>query len=65
MVAKSEIDVQKQSARSSIPERQPALKRRLTEALCCGSGGMFVQSEKFVKAHGGLLVDVSFFGPAV
>ena len=20
---------------------------------CCGSGGMFVQSEEFVKAHGG------------
>jgi hypothetical protein len=31
---------------------------------CCGSGGMFVQSEKFVKAHGGLLVDISFFGLA-
>ena len=22
---------------------------------CCGSGGMFVQSEKFVEAHGGHL----------
>lgn len=29
---------------------------------CCGSGGMFVQSEKFVKAHGGLKTDISIFG---
>src|SRR6266581_4708746 len=29
---------------------------------CCGSGGMFVQSEKFVQAHGGRLSDLSIFG---
>ena len=29
---------------------------------CCGSGGMFVQSEKFVKAHGGGRYDISIFG---
>ncbi len=29
---------------------------------CCGSGGMFVQSEKFVEAHGGNRTDVSVFG---
>ena len=29
---------------------------------CCGSGGMFVQSEKFVEAHGGERTDVSIFG---
>ncbi len=29
---------------------------------CCGSGGMFVQSEKFVAAHGGKLTDLSIFG---
>jgi type I restriction enzyme M protein len=29
---------------------------------CCGSGGMFVQSEKFVEAHGGKLGDVSIYG---
>ena len=29
---------------------------------CCGSGGMFVQSEKFVQAHGGLKTDISIFG---
>ena len=29
---------------------------------CCGSGGMFVQSEEFVLAHGGKLGDVSIYG---
>ena len=29
---------------------------------CCGSGGMFVQSEKFVEAHGGRRNDLSVFG---
>lgn len=29
---------------------------------CCGSGGMFVQSEKFIEAHGGKLGDVSVYG---
>lgn len=29
---------------------------------CCGSGGMFVQSEKFAEAHGGSKHDLSVFG---
>ena len=29
---------------------------------CCGSGGMFVQSERFIEAHGGNLGDVSIYG---
>ncbi len=29
---------------------------------CCGSGGMFVQSEKFVLAHGGRVGDLSIYG---
>ncbi len=29
---------------------------------CCGSGGMFVQSEKFVEAHGGNIGDISIYG---
>lgn len=29
---------------------------------CCGSGGMFVQSEQFVEAHNGHRNDVSIFG---
>lgn len=28
----------------------------------CGSGGMFVQSERFVEAHGGQRTDLSIFG---
>jgi type I restriction enzyme M protein len=29
---------------------------------CCGSGGMFVQSERFVEAHGGRRTDISVLG---
>ena len=29
---------------------------------CCGSGGMFVQSEKFVEEHQGRIDDVSIYG---
>ncbi|MCL4852484.1 MAG: type I restriction-modification system subunit M, partial [Bryobacteraceae bacterium] len=29
---------------------------------CCGSGGMFVQSEQFVEEHRGKLGDISIFG---
>lgn len=29
---------------------------------CCGSGGMFVQSEKFVEEHQGRIKDISIFG---
>ncbi|MBQ2303510.1 MAG: class I SAM-dependent DNA methyltransferase [Bacteroidales bacterium] len=29
---------------------------------CCGSGGMFVQSEKFVKEHQGIINDISIYG---
>lgn len=29
---------------------------------CCGSGGMFVQSEKFIQAHGGRVGDIAIYG---
>ncbi|MCK4730142.1 MAG: SAM-dependent DNA methyltransferase [Candidatus Aenigmarchaeota archaeon] len=29
---------------------------------CCGSGGMFVQSEKFIEAHGGKIGNISVYG---
>jgi type I restriction enzyme M protein len=29
---------------------------------CCGSGGMFVQSEKFVQVHGGRIGDIAVYG---
>ena len=50
----------------------PSVVRLLVEMLapyrgrvydpCCGSGGMFVQSEKFIQAHGGRLGDISIYG---
>lgn len=29
---------------------------------CCGSGGMFVQADKFIRAHGGNVGDISVYG---
>jgi type I restriction enzyme M protein len=29
---------------------------------CCGSGGMFVQSERFIAEHGGKIGDISVYG---
>ena len=29
---------------------------------CCGSGGMFIQSEKFMKEHGGRIGDIVIYG---
>ncbi len=29
---------------------------------CCGSGGMFVQSEEFIESHGGRRDDISIYG---
>ncbi len=29
---------------------------------CCGSGGMFIQSERFVEAHGGRRNDIAVYG---
>src|SRR3984893_8900654 len=29
---------------------------------CCGSGGMFVQSEKFIESHSGRIGDISIYG---
>ena len=29
---------------------------------CCGSGGMFVNSEKFIEAHSGRIGDIAIFG---
>jgi type I restriction enzyme M protein len=29
---------------------------------CCGSGGMFVQSERFIEAHSGRIGDISIYG---
>jgi type I restriction enzyme M protein len=29
---------------------------------CCGSAGMFIQSEEFIRAHGGRIGDISIYG---
>ena len=29
---------------------------------CCGSGGMFIQNQEFIKSHGGKIDDVSIYG---
>jgi type I restriction enzyme M protein len=29
---------------------------------CCGSGGMFIQSERFLESHGGRLGDIAIYG---
>lgn len=49
-----------------------SIVRLLVEALepysgliydpCCGSGGMFVQSERFVREHGGTIGNISIYG---
>ena len=60
-------------ARRAASSTRPAAScRSLVEMLapykgrvfdpCCGSGGMFVQSEKFVEAHGGKIGDISIYG---
>lgn len=50
----------------------PSIVKTLVEVLqpttgrvydpCCGSGGMFVQSERFVEAHGGALGNIAIYG---
>lgn len=32
---------------------------------CCGSGGMFVQSEKFIEQHGGRANDIAVYGQEI
>jgi type I restriction enzyme M protein len=40
---------------------EPAPKDRVYDP-CCGSGGMFVQAERFIESHGGRPFDISVFG---
>jgi len=44
-----------------LVEMLSPMKNRVYDP-CCGSGGMFVQSERFVKDHGGRTGDISIFG---
>ena len=43
------------------PYPQPGKGGRVYDP-CCGSGGMFVQSEKFIEAYAGRLSDISIYG---
>ncbi len=44
-----------------LVEMLEPLKGKIAD-LACGSGGMFVQSLKFIKAHGGNRGDISIYG---
>jgi type I restriction enzyme M protein len=44
-----------------LPERSRGIEGRVYDP-CCGSGGMFVQSEKFVTGHGGRIGDIAIYG---
>lgn len=50
-----------QSAVKLLVEMLEPYKGRIYDP-CCGSGGMFVQSEKFVEAHGGNTHDLAIYG---
>ena len=45
----------------TIVEMLAPYKGRIYDPAC-GSGGMFVQSEKFVRSHGGKIGDISVYG---
>lgn len=40
---------------------EPAKGERVYDP-CCGSGGMFVQAERFVESHGGRTIDIAVYG---
>ena len=44
-----------------FPDAERGVEGRVYDP-CCGSGGMFVQSEKFVVEHGGRLGDIAIYG---
>lgn len=44
-----------------LPDPSRGIEGRVYDP-CCGSGGMFVQSEKFVQEHGGRIGNISIFG---
>ena len=44
-----------------FPDKARGIEGRVYDP-CCGSGGMFVQSEKFVTEHGGRIGDLAIYG---
>jgi type I restriction enzyme M protein len=47
--------------RTLVEVLKPTAEHRVYDP-CCGSGGMFIQSEKFVRAHSGERGHISIFG---
>jgi type I restriction enzyme M protein len=43
------------------PDKSRRIEGRVYDP-CCGSGGMFVQAERFVEAHGGRVGDIAIYG---
>ena len=44
-----------------FPDKSRGIEGRVYDP-CCGSGGMFVQAERFVETHGGRLGDIAIYG---
>src|SRR5580700_2749792 len=44
-----------------FPDKSRGIEGRVYDP-CCGSGGMFVQAERFVEMHGGRLGDIAIYG---
>lgn len=44
-----------------FPDTAKGIKGRVYDP-CCGSGGMFVQAERFLKAHGGRVGQLAIYG---
>jgi type I restriction enzyme M protein len=47
--------------RTLVEILKPSAEHRIYDP-CCGSGGMFIQSEKFVKTHSGVRGKISIYG---
>jgi type I restriction-modification system DNA methylase subunit len=56
-------------AKLQASAKQPTIGKLIDDAMvaiekenpCCGSGGMFVQSERFVEERGGRLGDIAIY----
>ncbi len=44
-----------------LPDKSRGIEGRVYDP-CCGSGGMFIQSEKFLTEHGGRIGDIAIYG---
>ena len=44
-----------------FPDKSRKIEGRVYDP-CCGSGGMFVQAERFVETHGGRIGDIAIYG---